>query len=73
MYGPSYPAYSFARKNLPATIRKALAEGVSPLMKDLSSKAIKTALPPCGQAARDRRFFVCVSIRSPLALCYVSG
>ena len=35
MYGPSYPAYDFARKNLPATIRKALAEGVSPLMKDL--------------------------------------
>ena len=43
MYGPSYPAYGFARKNLPATIRKALAEGVSPLMKDLSSKATKTA------------------------------
>ena len=35
MYGPSYPAYGFARKNLPATIRQALAEGVSPLMKDL--------------------------------------
>ena len=35
MYGPSYPAYGFARKNLPATIREALAEGVSPLMKDL--------------------------------------
>jgi hypothetical protein len=31
IYGPSYPAYGFARKNLPATIRKALAEGVSPL------------------------------------------
>jgi hypothetical protein len=43
MYGPSYPAYGCARKNLPATIRKALAEGVSPLMKDLSSKATKTA------------------------------
>jgi hypothetical protein len=35
MYDPSCPAYGFARKNLPATIRKALAEGVSPLMRDL--------------------------------------
>jgi hypothetical protein len=36
MYGASFSsAYGFARKNLPATIRKALAEGVSPLMKDL--------------------------------------
>ena len=35
MYGPSYSAYGYARKNLPATICKAQAEGVSPLMKDL--------------------------------------
>jgi hypothetical protein len=35
MYGPSYPSAVFARKNLPVTIRKALAEGVSPLMKDV--------------------------------------
>ncbi len=35
MYGPSYPSAVFARKNLPATISKALAEGVSPLMKDV--------------------------------------
>jgi hypothetical protein len=32
---PPIPPYGFARKNLPATIRKALAEGVSPLMKDV--------------------------------------
>ena len=35
MYDPSFSAYGFARKSLPATIGKALAEGVSPLMKDL--------------------------------------
>jgi hypothetical protein len=35
VYGPSYSAILFARKHLPADIRKALAEGVSPLMKNL--------------------------------------
>lgn len=35
MYGPSYPAALFARKNLPRKIKDALSEGVSPLMKAL--------------------------------------
>ena len=36
MYGPTFSsAYRSARKKLPATIRNALAEGVSPLMKHL--------------------------------------
>ena len=30
MYGPSYPSAVFARKNLPATICKAQAEGLAP-------------------------------------------
>jgi hypothetical protein len=34
MYGPAYSVFG-SRKDLLETIRKALAEGVSPLMKDL--------------------------------------
>lgn len=35
MYGPSYPAVAFAKKNLPREISQALTRGISPLMKDL--------------------------------------
>lgn len=35
MYGPSYPAVLFAKKNLPREISQALSNGISPLMKNL--------------------------------------